>query len=77
MTVTVAPDETILEALITAGVDILYSCEQGICGACETSVLAGDVDHRDTIRTPQEHDRLRTIMPCCSRSKTPVLLLDL
>ncbi|WCT73086.1 PDR/VanB family oxidoreductase [Sphingomonas naphthae] len=75
--VRVEPGETMLEALIGAGVDILYSCEQGICGACETRVLAGEPDHRDSIRTAAAHDQLGTIMPCCSRAKSSTLVLDL
>lgn len=69
--------ESILAALLWADIDVPYSCEEGVCGACETSVIAGRPLHRDTVRTPQEHDRRGTMMICCSRSDSASLTLDL
>ena len=43
-----------LAALEAAGVDVLSSCQEGTCGTCETAVLAGEVDHRDSLLTPDE-----------------------
>jgi ferredoxin-NADP reductase len=75
--VAVAPGQTILDALQAAGVDAPFSCAQGVCGACETRVLEGLPDHRDMILSPQEKAANRTMMICCSGSKTPLLVLDI
>ncbi|MGW6619579.1 alpha/beta fold hydrolase [Nocardia sp. NPDC055002] len=72
----VAADESILSALLAAGVDVPYYCTEGICGTCETRVLAGDVDHRDSILTPQEQATCATMMICVSRSQTPRMTED-
>ncbi|MCT9810475.1 PDR/VanB family oxidoreductase [Acidovorax sp. Be4] len=77
MRVPVGPDETILEVLKTRGLDVMYSCEQGVCGACEVICLEGQPQHLDTVRTPQEHAREKTIMICCSRSQGERLVLDI
>ncbi len=75
--VLVAPGETILGALIAEGVDVSYSCEEGVCCACETRLLEGTPLHRDSDRSPEDHARLGTVMICCSRSRAPRLELDL
>jgi vanillate O-demethylase ferredoxin subunit len=69
--------ETILSALRDAAIDVAYSCEEGVCGACEVRFLAGEPLHRDRVRTAAEHDRLCTVMICCAGSKTKRLTLDL
>jgi ferredoxin len=68
---------SILEALVAANIDFPYSCEEGICGACETKVLSGAPLHRDSVRTPDEHDRRGTVMICCARSRSERLVLDI
>lgn len=68
---------TILEALRAEGMDVPASCEQGVCGTCETKVLEGEIDHRDVLLTPQEQARNNTMMICCSGSKSARLVLDL
>ena len=73
----VAAGQTILQALIEQGVNIAYSCEEGICGACETRVIEGIPDHRDMILTDQERQENKTMMVCCSGSKSSRLMLDL
>jgi vanillate monooxygenase ferredoxin subunit len=70
-------DRTVLETLRDAGVELGASCEQGICGACLTGVLEGIPDHRDSFLTQEEQLKGDQFTPCCSRSKTPVLVLDL
>jgi ferredoxin-NADP reductase len=75
--VTIAPGETILGALLAAGLEVSYSCEEGVCGACETKLLEGTPLHRDAVRKPEDHTRLGTIMICCSLSHSPQLVLDL
>ena len=77
-TVTVAcPGETILETLIEEGVDVVYSCMAGHCGTCETRVIEGMPDHRDSFLGDEERSDNKVMMICCSRSKTPVLVLEL
>jgi ferredoxin len=73
----VPEDETILNVLRDAGVDLQYSCEQGICGACEVTYLSGVPEHRDFVRTPADHDAAKTILICCAGSQTPRMVLDL
>lgn len=75
--VPVGPQQSILEVLKARGMDVMYSCEQGVCGACEVSCLEGEPLHLDTVRTPQEHAQEKTIMICCSRSRGERLVLDL
>jgi ferredoxin-NADP reductase len=69
--------KTILDALLDAGMDVPFSCMEGICGTCETKVLAGVPDHRDLILTESEKQAGKTMMICCSGSKTAELVLDL
>lgn len=76
-TYTIPADKPITTALSEQGVEIMVSCEQGVCGTCLTRVLEGEVDHRDLYLTDDEktcHDQL---LPCCSRAKSPMLVLDL
>ena len=73
----VQPDRTLLEVVRDAVPDVLFSCEQGFCGACETRVLEGIPEHNDAILTPEERERNDTMMICVGRSKTPRLVLDL
>ena len=73
----VPADRTIADVLTANGVEVELSCEQGICGACLTPVLAGEPDHRDEVQTPDEHAANTQITICCSRARTPELLLDL
>lgn len=77
LAVTVAADQTILEALEQAGVDVPNSCRSGVCGACETPILEGVADHLDGLLTPAEQDAGKTMMICCSRARTARLVLDL
>jgi tetrachlorobenzoquinone reductase len=74
---TVAPGKTILATLCEAGLDIPYSCMEGVCGTCETGVLEGMPDHRDLILTEAERAANHTMMICCSGSKSERLVLDL
>jgi len=75
--IVVEPGQTLLAAVLAAGVDAPYSCEEGVCGACMTKVLSGTPDHRDTVLTPSEREANKTIMICCSGSKSDRLVLDL
>ena len=75
--VMVSKDQTVVQALAAAGVDIMISCEQGVCGTCLTRVLEGVPDHKDSYLTPEEQAANDQFTPCCSRSKTQQLVLDL
>ncbi len=76
-TIWVTESDTIADALERVGIDLPISCMQGVCGTCITRVLEGEVDHRDLYFTPQEHATNSLITPCCSRAKSPRLVLDL
>ena len=76
-TITVNAGQSLIEALKGAGFKIKTSCEQGICGTCETRVLAGTPDHRDMILSDDEKAANDTMMVCCSGSLGPTLVLDL
>jgi ferredoxin-NADP reductase len=76
-TFVIPPGETILNVLRAAGIAVASSCEQGVCGTCETRVLEGIPDHRDAVLSPDERARGHTMMICCSGSTTERLVLDL
>lgn len=73
----VEPEQSITDALAANGIDVPVSCEQGVCGTCLTRVLEGEPDHRDLYLTDAERAANDQILPCCSRSKSAVLVLDL
>ncbi|WP_328380164.1 PDR/VanB family oxidoreductase [Streptomyces sp. NBC_00440] len=73
----VPADQSILHTLQAAGLDPLYSCTEGTCGTCETGLVAGQADHRDSVLSPQERVADDTVMICVSRARSPRLVLDL
>jgi ferredoxin-NADP reductase len=73
----VLPGKTILDALVDHGVDIAYSCSEGVCGTCETKVIEGVPDHRDQYLSKEEKQSNKLIMVCCSGCKSDKLVLDL
>jgi ferredoxin-NADP reductase len=73
----VPADRSVLEVVREHVPDVPYSCEEGYCGSCETPVLAGSPDHRDSVIGPRERATATTMMICVSRSASPVLELDL
>ena len=75
--VVVGKDQTVVQALATAGMDVPVSCEQGVCGTCLTRVIDGTPDHRDMYLTPEEQALNDQFTPCCSRSLSARLVLDL
>jgi ferredoxin-NADP reductase len=77
MTLTVPPDKSILHVAEEAGVPVLYSCEEGTCGTCETKVLDGKVDHRDSLLSPAEQEAHDTMFICVSRAAGPRLVIEL
>jgi vanillate O-demethylase ferredoxin subunit len=76
-TVIVAAGETMLDALLTAGANVAFACTEGVCGTCEVKVLDGVPDHRDHFLTDQQKSSNRSVMVCCSGSKSARLVLDL
>lgn len=77
VTLTVPPHKTVLQSVEEAGVQVLSSCQEGTCGTCETTVLDGVVDHRDSLLTPAEQACNDTMFICVSRGAGPRLVLDL
>lgn len=73
----ITPDKSLLQTLIDNGVDVEYSCSEGVCGTCETRVLEGTPDHRDSVLSPKERASNRCMMVCVSGSKSERLVLDL
>lgn len=70
-------DKTVVQVLERHGIEIAVSCEQGVCGTCMTRVLEGIPEHRDLFLTEQEQALNDQFTPCCSRAKTPLLVLDI
>ena len=69
--------KSVVDILTEAGIDIPVSCEQGVCGTCLTRVIEGIPDHRDMFMTHAEHAKNDQFTPCCSRSCSSRLVLDL
>ena len=76
-TVTVTPEISVLDAIQAAGVEVLSSCKQGVCGTCEITVLAGQPDHRDSLLDEDDRAAGDCMYVCVSRSCTDRLVLDL
>ena len=77
LSLTVPPDRSILSVVEEAGIGVLSSCAEGTCGTCETAVLDGVPDHRDSVLTDDEREANDCMMICVSRSTTARLVLDL
>ena len=75
-TITVAADESLLDAVNRAGASVPSTCREGTCGTCEVRVLAGVPEHRDSVLTPAERAANTYVMTCVSRARTPALTLD-
>ena len=77
LTLQVPPDKSVLTVVREAGVSVLASCLEGVCGTCETEIIEGDVDHRDSILNEEERASNEYMMVCVSRCRSPRLTLDL
>jgi ferredoxin-NADP reductase len=75
-TLTVPPEKTVLEVMEENDVLVLSSCRTGTCGTCETPVLEGEIEHRDSVLTPAERADGLVMMVCVSRAACPRLVLD-
>ncbi|WNG85399.1 PDR/VanB family oxidoreductase [Mycobacterium sp. ITM-2016-00317] len=76
-TLRVQADRTLLEVLEDAGIEIDNSCRAGICGTCEVRVLGGIPEHHDDVLSDSERESREIILPCVSRSRSAVLVVDL
>lgn len=74
---TVAADQSIIEALEAAGVDVMYDCQRGDCGICQCDVISGEPDHRDVVLSEDERASGKVMQICVSRAKSPRLVLDI
>ncbi|VTU24371.1 Phenoxybenzoate dioxygenase subunit beta [Variovorax sp. SRS16] len=74
---TVPADRSILEVLEADGMNVPFSCREGLCGTCETAVCEGLVEHRDYVLSQEQRDAGKSMMICVSRALSPVLVLDL
>jgi ferredoxin len=77
VTVMVPPETSIIDALEANGISVLSSCLEGVCGTCETAVLEGTPDHRDSLLSADERESNEYMMICVSRSLSERLVLDL
>lgn len=76
-TLKISNSTSILEVLIENGFDLSYSCMEGVCGSCETEVLEGEPDHHDLVLSAADRSSGKTMMICCSGSKTKRLILNI
>jgi ferredoxin-NADP reductase len=76
-TLSVPADVSVLDAVRSAGVEVLFSCTEGTCGTCETDVLEGTPDHRDSVLSDEEREAGETMLICVSRCRGKRLVLDL
>lgn len=76
-TLTVSADKSILQTVRDAGIGALFSCEEGTCGTCETRIIDGIADHRDSILDDEEREEGESMMICVSRARTPRLVLNM
>ncbi|MFI6353586.1 PDR/VanB family oxidoreductase [Streptomyces sp. NPDC050743] len=73
---TVRADETMLDAMLRAGIDVNHDCRQGTCGTCELEILAGEALHLDSVLEPDDSERNTLIFPCVSRAAGRRLVVD-
>ena len=76
-TVTVRAEETMLDAMLRAGIDVNYDCRQGTCGTCEIDLLDGEALHLDSVLGPDDPERSSLVFPCVSRAAGPRLVVDI
>ena len=73
----ITPDKSLLDTLLDAGIAVDHSCCEGVCGSCETRVLEGMPDHRDSVLSPKEKASNKVMMVCVSGCKSDKLVLDI
>ena len=77
LTLTVPPQQSLLAALRCAGVDVPFGCGEGLCGLCETRVLAGEPEHRDRVYANRRKPPCDRLVVCVSRARGTSITLDL
>ncbi len=77
MTVEVGPGTSILDAVEAEGVIVPSSCRVGTCGTCEVAIVDGEVEHRDSVLSPEEQEDNRILMVCVSRAACPRITIEL
>lgn len=77
LTVTVPPERSVLEVVEEYGAVVPSSCRVGTCGTCEVAVVDGEIEHRDSVLSPEEQEVNRTMMLCVSRAACPRITLEL
>jgi ferredoxin-NADP reductase len=77
LTLTVPADRSVFDVCKQAGISVVGSCLEGVCGTCETEVVDGDVDHRDSVLNEEEREANEYMMICVSRCRSARLTLDL
>jgi ferredoxin-NADP reductase len=77
VTLDIPADKSIADILDKYGVFVPTSCREGVCGSCETRVISGSIDHRDSLLSAEERARQDTMMVCISRAAGNLLTLDL
>ena len=77
LTLRITPEKSLLDTLLDAGVNVDFSCMEGICGSCRVAVREGLPDHRDHVLSEEERARNDTVLVCCCGSRTQSLVLDL
>lgn len=75
--INVAANQTIIEALESADIDVMYDCQRGDCGICQCDVISGTPDHRDVVLSDEEKASGKVMQICVSRAKTPRLVIDI
>lgn len=74
---TVPAGQTILDVLEAADVDVMFDCQRGDCGICQTGVISGTPDHRDVVLSVEERESGEVMQICVSRAFSDRLVLDL
>jgi tetrachlorobenzoquinone reductase len=77
MTLRITPEKSLLDTLLDAGVNVEFSCMEGICGSCRVGVREGLPDHRDHVLSEEERARNDSVLVCCCGSRTQRLVLDI
>ena len=68
--------KTIIEVLEEAGKELMYDCQRGDCGICQTDVISGVPDHRDVVLSESDRASGKLMQICVSRAKSARLVLD-
>jgi ferredoxin-NADP reductase len=76
VTVQVPADQSMLDAMVAAGIDMNFDCKEGTCGTCELELVEGVGDHRDSILSKEEREQGELIFPCVSRALSARLVVD-